>query len=314
MPTIQVSDGSHLKFRTLGKGENVLLLHGFGLDSRQWLPFIVPHMRKFRFIIPDLRGHGKSETGSYLRADGLEKLARDIEEIAAAASVKTCHLAAFSMGAFVALQILSKPRSFVVRNYLHIEAGPRFHKGKDWTLGFNEKLMQPACQMIEVWDDAMALQATSSPPRESFQRLLRDLSGQSFPQSWIRQLTGLLPLSFFQAPHVDLRFVHEFFAFLMYEGFDFRADLPRITQPCFLLSGRYSQFFPWESQLWMNKVLDQSELRLYPKSGHGLMFSEPVSFQKDFERFLQSKMGIERSIAKETRKKIISFQTEANLS
>ncbi len=286
MPIIQTSDGTRLSFRTLGKGPNVLLLHGFGLDGRQWLPFVLPYLHKFRFIIPDLRGHGKSETGPYTRAQGLERLALDIEEASEVLDLKSCRIAAYSMGAFIGLQLLQKSRKFSVENYLHIEAGPRFHKAQDWSLGFNETLMQPACEMVEMWDEALTFSPELKIPRRSFQRLLRHLSSEAFPQIWIKHAFCKMPVALFHAPHLDLRFVHEFFAFLMYEGFDFRSTLARMTVPSLILSGRYSQFFPWQSQLWMHQVLPQSEHRLYCKSGHGLMFSEPLAFRKDFESFL----------------------------
>jgi pimeloyl-ACP methyl ester carboxylesterase len=39
----------------------VLLVHGWGGDGREWSPHVEALARRFRVVVPDLRGHGRSE-------------------------------------------------------------------------------------------------------------------------------------------------------------------------------------------------------------------------------------------------------------
>ena len=60
MPLISLRDGQKLHVRVLGRGQPVMMLPGLGMSSSQWLPYIVPYLRQFRFYLPDFRGFGLS--------------------------------------------------------------------------------------------------------------------------------------------------------------------------------------------------------------------------------------------------------------
>jgi pimeloyl-ACP methyl ester carboxylesterase len=61
--SIQVN-GIELYFETVGRGEPLLLLHGFTQSGRIWEPVIGELAKNFQLIIPDLRGHGASTNPS----------------------------------------------------------------------------------------------------------------------------------------------------------------------------------------------------------------------------------------------------------
>ena len=46
-------DKKNLSVRVIGQGQPVLLLHGLGMNSRHWLPFVLPYSRQFKFYMPD---------------------------------------------------------------------------------------------------------------------------------------------------------------------------------------------------------------------------------------------------------------------
>lgn len=69
------SDGSKLFYTAVGGGPAVVLLHPTPVDHRFWMPVAEILAGTYRVILPDLRGHGQSESG-----DGpitVEKLAAD---------------------------------------------------------------------------------------------------------------------------------------------------------------------------------------------------------------------------------------------
>ena len=53
-------NGIELYYEDYGAGEPLVLLHGFGGCSNNWLPFTAELSERFRLIVVDLRGHGHS--------------------------------------------------------------------------------------------------------------------------------------------------------------------------------------------------------------------------------------------------------------
>ncbi len=53
-------NGTQIYFEVHGTGEPLLLLHGFSGCSQDWRPSNAAWGEQFRLIIPDLRGHGRS--------------------------------------------------------------------------------------------------------------------------------------------------------------------------------------------------------------------------------------------------------------
>lgn len=56
----EMLNGVELYFEVHGSGEPLVLLHGFGGCSQDWVPRLDDWLPHFQLIIPDLRGHGRS--------------------------------------------------------------------------------------------------------------------------------------------------------------------------------------------------------------------------------------------------------------
>jgi pimeloyl-ACP methyl ester carboxylesterase len=55
-----ILNGQQLYFEIHGRGEPLLLLHGFSGSSQDWKPSLEQWSPNFQVIVPDLRGHGRS--------------------------------------------------------------------------------------------------------------------------------------------------------------------------------------------------------------------------------------------------------------
>jgi pimeloyl-ACP methyl ester carboxylesterase len=55
-------NGIRLHYLVAGKGDPVILLHGYAQTSHMWRPLIVPLAKDHTAIAPDLRGFGQSST------------------------------------------------------------------------------------------------------------------------------------------------------------------------------------------------------------------------------------------------------------
>lgn len=98
MTTLQ-RDGLALHYEVLGPddGPPVLLVHGLtGSGWAEWRRLIPLLEDRYRCIVPDLRGHARSE----FRAEGftIDALADDVIAIAEAEGVEHPHVVGFSMG------------------------------------------------------------------------------------------------------------------------------------------------------------------------------------------------------------------------
>jgi pimeloyl-ACP methyl ester carboxylesterase len=57
---IEKLNRQEIYFEIHGIGEPLLLLHGFSGSSQDWIPSLAQWGTKFQFLLPDLRGHGRS--------------------------------------------------------------------------------------------------------------------------------------------------------------------------------------------------------------------------------------------------------------
>ncbi len=95
--------GNLISVTTTGAGPPLILLHGFPLDHRQWLPQLNDLSPHYRVIAPDLRGFGQSTLTEqpYTIAD----LAEDVEQVRQHFSPsEPIVLCGLSMGGYVAFE------------------------------------------------------------------------------------------------------------------------------------------------------------------------------------------------------------------
>jgi pimeloyl-ACP methyl ester carboxylesterase len=88
------------RFRIVGEGPPIVLIHGVGADLEMWTPLTTHLARHRRVIAYDMQGHGESEkpAGPYALADFVRQLRRLAEDLALA----FFDLLGFSMGGLVA--------------------------------------------------------------------------------------------------------------------------------------------------------------------------------------------------------------------
>src|ERR1700748_300440 len=93
-------NGVRLHYLIAGKGDPIVLLHGFAETGRMWLPLIAKLSDKHTVIAPDLRGFGQSSAP----ADGYTKaaMAHDIHELMMSLGYDPIRLGGHDIGLMVA--------------------------------------------------------------------------------------------------------------------------------------------------------------------------------------------------------------------
>jgi len=93
-------NGTRLHYLIAGKGDPVLLLHGYAQNSHMWLPLIAELARTRTVIAPDLRGFGDSAKPEA----GYDKktMAQDVHALATALGYQRVGIAGHDIGLMVA--------------------------------------------------------------------------------------------------------------------------------------------------------------------------------------------------------------------
>jgi pimeloyl-ACP methyl ester carboxylesterase len=93
-------DGVRLHYLTAGKGDPVLLLHGYAESSHMWLPLIAKLASSHTVIAPDLRGFGQSAApaGGYTK----KEMAQDIHALMVKLGYPKVRLVGHDIGLMVA--------------------------------------------------------------------------------------------------------------------------------------------------------------------------------------------------------------------
>ena len=96
-----------LSYFVEGEGPPITLLHGFTQSGRSWREVISKMPAGWKWIVPDLRGHGETQTrqGSPCSMDACME---DLLALWDALGVERTHLAGYSMGGRLALHVAAR--------------------------------------------------------------------------------------------------------------------------------------------------------------------------------------------------------------
>jgi pimeloyl-ACP methyl ester carboxylesterase len=106
--TITTTDGAELHYQVRGAGEPLLLLHGFTGSSGDWVHlFDLDQLaRRYRLIMPDARGHGRSTNPS--GAFTHRQCARDALALCDQLGVARCKAIGLSLGGNTLLHVATQ--------------------------------------------------------------------------------------------------------------------------------------------------------------------------------------------------------------
>lgn len=101
MPVVTL-EGAKVAYDERGKGDPVVLLHGWNSSRKQWLLNLKALAPRFRVLAPDLPGYGGSEDSDF--AYTLDGMASFLEAFSGALHLPAFHLVGHSMGGCIAIR------------------------------------------------------------------------------------------------------------------------------------------------------------------------------------------------------------------
>ena len=96
-------NGTTIYYEVYGKGEPLILLHGYTLSTKDWLPYISDYINDFEVYLIDLNGHGKSSSSKEKLS--VASAANDVEALMKHLKLKTINAIGFSYGGNVLFQL-----------------------------------------------------------------------------------------------------------------------------------------------------------------------------------------------------------------
>ncbi|HLR53657.1 MAG TPA: 2-succinyl-6-hydroxy-2,4-cyclohexadiene-1-carboxylate synthase [Pseudogracilibacillus sp.] len=253
---------------TAGKGEPLVLLHGFTGTSDTWLPFIERWASAFRVIAIDLPGHGKTETPDF---PNMVEFCDELAEILHLFSIKKCDLLGYSMGGRVALSFSKRHPDYVeslllesASPGLRTEAEREQRRKKDQQLA-DKIATEGISAFVEMWENLPLFTTQKNLPENIKQqvrkeRLFQTEAGLAKSLQWMG--TGAQP--------------------------SWWDQLNSLHMPVYLIVGNLDKKFVEINQA-MEKGMTQSELVIVHEAGHAVHVEQAEKFATIVMEFLYLK-------------------------
>lgn len=305
MPFVQTRDKQSIYVRDIGPKSNIskppiFLLHGFGMQSAHWLPFALPLSTKYRFIIPDFRGFGRSHTNSHNQNCVISNYADDLADIIEHFGFGQIKLAGISMGAFIALQYQSLYGDQHISRYLHIDQSPRCLNDTDWQWGLfgheqEERLGRASALIQELEPYTQSKSDYSEIPRDLRARLwenLGDFFASALSKPGHKKLAQLACNQEALIKHlIPVKnwsvYIHCLKAYIE-QDYDMIDVIGKLTAPMSLMVGLKSDMYPCGGQLRIADYHSNCEIITMNKSGHTPLIDQPIRFLNELKRFAQA--------------------------
>lgn len=292
-------DGESLFVREIGQGQPVLILSGLGMQSWQWIPYLLPNLKNYRFIIPDWRGFGGSKHCKIPNdLNAIQSHWSDVECLIKQLALTDFILIAYSMGATTAMHGMQYAKlGEQLKAYLHIDQTPKIPSDANWPYGLFGKKYPKFMQLLQKMSDFL----TEHQHLERIEQL-ETQPRQTLIKMWLRfiQLQGsnkLSPLLFKLAlkrpklqkhllPMQRLDYLSWYIRNYLEHDQDYRQAITDLRCPTTFFIGERSSLYAAQGQIQIAQGLAQSQQIMFKHSGHTPLLTEPFKFSRELSSFL----------------------------
>ncbi len=97
-------NGIRLHYEVHGDGTPLILAHGYGATLDMWSDQVEPFSQKYKLVIYDFRGHGRTEAPRDWRAYSADEYVEDQRQLMDRVGIESAYVGGLSMGGMIALQ------------------------------------------------------------------------------------------------------------------------------------------------------------------------------------------------------------------
>jgi pimeloyl-ACP methyl ester carboxylesterase len=240
-------------------GKPLLLLHGYTDTSRSW-SLLVPHLAKYRLLIPDQRGHGASEAPDCCYSTS--QFAFDAKLFLDALGVERAGIAGHSLGSMVAIAFAAEYPDRVSKIALIGSTALVPVKRGDWLFDQTAVLKWPLdrhSEFMREWHPANQPTAVD----------------RAFADAAMEEILVI-------SPHVWRGVMRE----LAYVPVGRHAS--DVRAPALILSGGKDPLFPPEHHASLVKAFPGAESHVFPELGHNAPWEAPADVGERLARFFDA--------------------------
>jgi len=267
-------------YRSIGSGDPVMLVHGFGEDGNVWRPpqtrpkkglpnsqpwlFETPSLiNRFKFIIPDLPGSGQSEMIEDMSMEGMAEVLHSIihEE-----NIDQCTVIGHSMGGYITLALVES-------YWNHVNAFGLFHSSAFADTEEKKETRKKGIEFINQ-HGAFEFLKTSTP------NLFSPNSKEQIPNSIAKFIDSLKDFT----PQALIAYYNA-----MMDRPDRTSILKNTKKPVLFIAGEHDIAIPINDVLKQCHLPEKSYIHVLKKSGHMGMMEETQNANRILEEFLLEK-------------------------
>ncbi len=251
-----------LHSETVGRGQDLVLIHGWGMNSSVWSSLVEPLSQQFRLTLIDMPGHGHSPYNhDWLQLDHW------VDAVLQAAPQRAVWIG-WSLGSMLAQRaaVLAPGR---VQGLVAIAGTPCFAQGDGW---------QNAMERDTLRRFAVELQTDHAQTLERFLLL------QAHGDPGIRKLRRPLREGLSSRPEPDDAALAVGLDLLL--DVDLRGDLSRLICPSMWLLGRRDLLVPVAVAEDLQRLLPEAGIHVFRHAAHLPMLSDQARCQELLTDFI----------------------------
>jgi pimeloyl-ACP methyl ester carboxylesterase len=265
------ANGVKYAYRELGSGEIPLILfQHFRGNLDNWDPALMDDLASTRHVLT-FNNVGVGSTKG-ITPHTIERMAYDAIEFVVALGIEEADLLGYSIGSFVAQEVVLV-RPDLVRRIILASSAP---KGADGMHGWAPGVIQAVGQLGTNPDGYLSVFYTESAESkaaggESLRRMFRRQEGRDTPVSWETRLAQYDAVCAWGVPNHSLL-----------------QRLQAVDVPVLVANGERDPMILTRYSYLLAGLIADAQLKIYPDSAHGFLFQHRTEFAADVHSFLAS--------------------------
>jgi pimeloyl-ACP methyl ester carboxylesterase len=256
------SDDAELFYEIRGEGPDVVMLHPFPSDHGYWLPLTRHLESRFRLVLPDLRGLGRSGVGE--GATTMAKVAADVLRLCDELKIGRAAFVGCSVGGYALFEFWRKSRERVKALILmDTKAGADSDEARAVRLKNADEILQKGPEWVIEQMLPKLLGTTTMSSRLDVVELAKATMRQG----------GAAGISALQRG--------------MAERADSTATLAEIDVPTLVLGGEEDTLSPVSELERLARGIRGAELKIVSRAGHYAAFEQPEEVGRLVREFLE---------------------------
>ena len=248
------ANGINMYYESFGSGISLIFLHGSMGTGKVWKPYVPILSNDFNIILPDVRGHGKTENPG--KEIDLHLIADDIAGLIDALKLEKPFLCGWSMGGDVSLDIAirypDRVSGLIVGGVTH--------------------------RISETYVASLKAMGLEGPGQINFEQAEKN----------IPQLINLWKTEHVQSPSHWKELLTQLSFGMVNPTLPAEDDLKRITVPTLIIWGDRDQFLPVEDAVGLYRLVPSAQLTIVPNADHFVSRTKVMFFAEFVKEFVLS--------------------------